>query len=103
MDAQALSARTAPDDVAPAAVDPLVAERQRRDYESLFASNVVLSRRPDGQHPDQGQLGVPSKTDPRLATGEPSIDEIADAVVRALTSAEAAAAYERSGATPLFE
>src|SRR5262245_216529 len=26
--------------------DPLVAERKRRDYESLFASNVVLSRRP---------------------------------------------------------
>jgi molybdate transport system substrate-binding protein len=29
--------------------------------------------------------------------------DAADAVVRALTSAEAAAAYERSGATPLFE
>ena len=30
-----------------APVDPLVAERRRRDYESLFASNVVLSRRPE--------------------------------------------------------
>ena len=29
----------------PPQVDPLVAERQRREYESLFASNVVLSRR----------------------------------------------------------
>ena len=30
---------------APRAEDPLVAERRRRDYESLFASNVVLTRR----------------------------------------------------------
>jgi type IV secretion system protein VirB10 len=96
LDAQALPAPTAPDDVAPAAVDPLVAERRRRDYESLFASNVVLSRRPDGQQPDRGQLGVPSNTDPRLATGEPSIDEIADAVVRA-TARTAGAVAPPSG------
>ncbi len=99
LDAQALPAPTAPDDVAPAAVDPLVAERQRRDYESLFASNVVLSRRPDGQQPDQGQLGVPSNTDPRLATGEPSIDEIADAVVRA-TARTAGAVAPTTAGTP---
>lgn len=100
LDAQALPAPTAPDDVAPAAVDPLVAERQRRDYESLFASNVVLSRRPDGQQPDQGQLGVPSNTDSRLATGEPSIDEIADAVVRA-TARTAGAVAPPSGVAQL--
>ena len=28
--------------------DPLMGERRRREYESLFASNVVMSRRPDG-------------------------------------------------------
>lgn len=83
LDAQALPAPTAPDDVAPAAVDPLVAERQRRDYESLFASNVVLSRRPDGEKPDAGQRAIASSLDPRMPTGEPSIDEIADAVMRA--------------------
>jgi type IV secretion system protein TrbI len=32
-----------------AATDPMEAERKRREYESLFASNVVISRRPDGQ------------------------------------------------------
>src|SRR5258705_4348293 len=38
------------DDPPPArSEDPLVSERKRRDYESLFASNVVLSRRPDSQ------------------------------------------------------
>jgi type IV secretion system protein VirB10 len=100
LDAQALPAPTAPDDVAPAAVDPLVAERQRRDYESLFASNVVLSRRPDGQQPDQGQLGVPSNADPRLATGEPSIDEIADAVVRA-TARTAGAVAPTTAVSPV--
>ena len=29
--------------------NPLMGERRRREYESLFASNVVMSRRPDGQ------------------------------------------------------
>ncbi len=33
----------------PATADPLMVERQRREYESLFAANVVLSRRPDAQ------------------------------------------------------
>ena len=45
----ARASRTAP----PA--DPLEAERQRREYESLFASNVVLSRRPEGERPDAGR------------------------------------------------
>jgi type IV secretory pathway VirB10-like protein len=63
--------------------DPIVADRKRREYESLFASNVVLSRRPDGERPDVGRSTtanpVPSRSDP----ASPSIDEIADAVVRA--------------------
>jgi len=83
LDAQAAPMPSAPDDGAPAPVDPLVAERQRRDYESLFASNVVLSRRPDGQQPEGRQRATASSTDPRPPQGEPSIDEIADAVVRA--------------------
>ena len=40
------------------APDPLVAERKRRAYESLFASNVVLSRRPEGQRPDAGKAAA---------------------------------------------
>lgn len=68
--------------------DPLVAEQKRRDYESLFASNVVLSRRPDGQRPDSGRVpaGGPS-ANTRSATTEPSLDAIADAVVRASSRA----------------
>src|SRR5262249_2790143 len=38
--------RTAP------ASDSVASERKRRAYESLFASNVVLSRRPDGARPN---------------------------------------------------
>jgi type IV secretion system protein TrbI len=83
LDAQAAAMPSAPNDGSTAPVDPLVAERQRREYESLFASNVVLSRRPEGSQPDAGQRSASSSTDPRLASGEPSIDEIADAVVRA--------------------
>ncbi len=55
----------------------------RSDTAADFASNVVLSRRPDGEKPDAGQRAVASSLDPRMPTGEPSIDEIADAVMRA--------------------
>jgi type IV secretion system protein VirB10 len=64
--------------------DPLVAEQKRRDYESLFASNVVISRRPDDQRPDAGRAastgGASALAHP---PAEPSLDAIADAVVRA--------------------
>ncbi|MGH9159770.1 MAG: TrbI/VirB10 family protein, partial [Vicinamibacteraceae bacterium] len=76
----------------PRARDPLAAERQRREYESLFASNVVLSRRPEGERPDIGRFEAPAGDG--AVQDEPtssSIDEIADAVVRATL---------RAGATP---
>ena len=59
-------------------------DRKRRDYESLFASNVVLSRRPENERPDAGRVrrtAAPARSDP----ASPSIDDIADAVVRATT------------------
>src|SRR5262245_22940834 len=37
---------------APPPQDPIAEERKRREYESLFASNVVLSRRPERARPD---------------------------------------------------
>lgn len=70
----------------PPAADPLVEERKRREYESLFASNVVLSRRPEAQRLTAGE---PVLNRGRSGLGEeglptpPSIDEVADAVVRA--------------------
>lgn len=72
--------------------DPLAAERQRREYESLFASNVVLSRRPERERPDAGRFDATSN-EPALRdeSTSPSIDEIADAAVRAAL---------RAGATP---
>jgi type IV secretory pathway VirB10-like protein len=78
-------------DDAPAArtEDPIVADRRRREYESLFAGNVVLSRRPEAQRPDAGRLAaasVSSATPPRDAAS-PSIDDIADAAVRATARA----------------
>ena len=98
------------DDVAAQPVDPLAGERQRRDYESLFASNVVVSRRAQLQRPDAGanQAGVPVDERPRLAGSEPSLDAIADAVVRATTRNNpqdvaawpVAATVSLSGATP---
>src|SRR5262245_35492319 len=67
----------------PAPQDPLVADRKRREYESLFASNVVLSRRPENERPDLGRNTGQANAAPRSDSASPSVDEVADAVVRA--------------------
>lgn len=85
---------------APASSDPLVEERRRREYESLFASNVVMSRRPDGQRlmTDQSaptrtlQGGIRSDA----PTAPPNIDDVADAVVRATSRYTSAATLSPS-------
>ena len=73
-----------------ASPDPLEAEKKRRDYESLFASNVVISRRgdrqglgtpPSGLARDGGSLdGLERGGAPN---GPPSLDAVAEAVIRA--------------------
>jgi type IV secretory pathway VirB10-like protein len=72
--------------VPPPTSDPLTVERQRREYESLFAANVVVSRRPDAQRLMTGEsvatrrrAGSPDGALPP----PPTIDDVADAVVRA--------------------
>ena len=73
-------------------VDPVAAERQRREYESLFASNVVLSRRPDAQRPDVGSNATRRSDGGGMSPGEPpSIDAIAEAVLRATRQGSAPA------------
>jgi hypothetical protein len=68
--------------------DPVVAN-DRREYDSLFASNVVLSRRPDTQRSSSGEAHArPSRTSATTGDGlptMPSLDEVTDAVVRATT------------------
>jgi type IV secretion system protein TrbI len=96
-----------------AAPDAMDADRKRRDYDSLFASNVVLSRRPDAQRlvgnesPMSGRtpyVAAPLRNQP---PSPPTLDDVADAVVRATThyapSAERdtrAVAGRRSDETP---
>ena len=61
---QILAQQSAAERVAPArepgelppAPDPIADERRRREYQSLFSDNIVLSRRPNGQQP-YGELG----------------------------------------------
>lgn len=71
--------------VQPAPEDPIAADRRRRDYESLFASNVAVSRRPENERPSVGST--------RPAAGGPvdptasSLDDVADAVMRATARA----------------
>lgn len=82
----------------PAAEDPIEQERRRRDYESLFASNIVMSRRPESQRPDIGRPVAVSTAGVRTDPATPSVDEIADAVMRATTRVGAAAAQPPSPA-----
>jgi type IV secretory pathway VirB10-like protein len=67
--------------------DPIHADRTRREYDSLFASNVVLSRRPEGQRLTTGAATVePSgpRTGPHdVLPAPPSLDAVAEAVTRA--------------------
>jgi len=75
------------------AQDPIVEEQRRREYESLFASNVVLSRRPEAERPEQGRMAGTSGRVPTDANGTaPSVDEVADAVIRATARTAAATA-----------
>ena len=101
----ALATRPGPDERAttPTSPDPLIEDRKRREYESLFASNVVMSRPPEGQR----LATVSSAPSPALhANGTdipstpPSIDEVADAVVRATARTAAA---QPSGQSPARE
>jgi type IV secretion system protein VirB10 len=78
--------------------DPIAADRKRREYESLFASNVVSSRRPEKERPEAGggrSQAVPST---RPDVPNPSVDDVADAVVRATTRT---AALTAAPATPI--
>ena len=69
---------------APPPADPIAAERKRREYESLFASSVVLSRRPEAERPDADRLlAGPAIGARRDSSDLPSLQEVADAVVRA--------------------
>src|SRR5580765_1197050 len=73
------------DSQAPPPQDPIATDRKRREYESLFASNVVLSRRPDGERPDVSRNTTQTSAPGRADGTSPSVDEVADAVVRATT------------------
>jgi type IV secretion system protein VirB10 len=94
--ATALAPGTAPvaydEPQAPPAQDPIEVDRKRREYESLFASNVVLSRRPENERPDVDHPASAAPAPPRSDPTNPSMDEIADAVVRATTRTGALAA-----------
>lgn len=85
---------------APPPEDPIAADRRRREYESLFASNVVLSRRAEPDRPDAGRPASTTSS-PSDTPAVPSMDEIADAAVRATARAGAAVGAAQSAAVQL--
>ena len=74
----------------PQSDDAVTADQKRRDYESLFATNVVLSRRPESDRPAISGSTRNASVTPTPSDTPPSIDDIADAVVRATSRAGAA-------------
>ncbi len=85
----------------PAPQDPIETDRKRREYESLFASNVVLSRRPEAERPDTGR---PAGISPREVPDDnmtASLDEIAEAVVRATGGGSAGSGRPPVGTTDI--
>jgi len=77
--------------------DPVAAEKRRRNYESLFASNVVMSRRPANERPDAASASGAEARSAETDRMPPSIDEIADAAVRATVRAQGAAGLPGGG------
>jgi type IV secretory pathway VirB10-like protein len=91
---------------APAPPDPVEADRKRREYESLFSSNVVMSRRAGA---DRLTTDAPPSSPGLRAAGPgmdgataapPNLDDVADAVVRATTRSASTAALRGPAPTP---
>jgi type IV secretion system protein VirB10 len=82
---------------APPPEDPIETDRRRREYESLFASNVVLSRRAETDRPDAGRPAMPARNTASGEAAVPTMDEIADAAVRATTRAGASVPVTQTG------
>src|SRR6476469_2311416 len=73
--APAPNIQAAPDDDSqpPPPQDPIATDKKRREYESLFASNVVLSRRPENERPDVGRSTSQPSAPGRADGASPSV------------------------------
>ena len=80
---------------APPPEDPIATDRKRREYESLFASNVVSSRRLEAERLNPDAAGAPTR-----AATDASLDEIAAAVVRAAGGTAPATQTVAVGSSP---
>jgi type IV secretory pathway VirB10-like protein len=75
--------------------DPVKEEARRRDYQSLFADNVALSRRPTGQQPS-GENG----SRPSASSAGSSLSPETQAVLQALAQLSPRASVPPAGFTP---
>ena len=69
------------------AVDPLVTERRKRDFESRYASSLVVSFRPDEGMRHAAPSAAAPTADRRGGPGLPSTDEVVDKVIKAYGAA----------------
>jgi type IV secretory pathway VirB10-like protein len=79
--------------IVPAVSDPVTDEQRRRDYQSLFADNIALSRRPTGAQPfgsrlpERPSLGSEPKTSLDLPLLQQLLEQRPPAPVRSSTPA----------------
>jgi type IV secretion system protein VirB10 len=94
-EASAATRQAAPGDPQAAPrTDPVADEQRRREYQSLFADNIALSRRPVGQQPS----AAPASTKPASAPAKADPSAQALAALALLAQSQPGV---RAGATPV--
>jgi type IV secretion system protein TrbI len=83
-------------DASPSQTDPIAADKKRRDYESLFAGVLVLSKRPQNQRLSETGVAQPAGSASGFGA-TPGLDGLADALLRAAAPPGSAAT---NGAAP---
>lgn len=83
-------------DASPSQTDPIAADRKRRDYESLFAGVLVLSKRPQDERLSAAGVGQLAAA-PSTSSATAGLDGLADVLLRAAAQPASAAT---SGAAP---
>lgn len=81
--------------------DPAASDREKRRYDSLLSSPVVVSRRPPSDQPSSAGEGRRQSSAMRSGEAQPTLDETAAAVVRASQRANGGSGQVLPGVTPV--
>jgi type IV secretory pathway VirB10-like protein len=86
-------------DASPSQTDPIAADNKRRDYESLFAGVLVLSKRPQDQRLSEAGVPLPAGSASNSGATD-GLDGLADALLRAAAQPGSAATNDAAPPAP---